>query len=1066
MMFGEHSKMQFIEQTRAARVERANDRKREQSAILVQSLVRGWLVRKRTRNLILQQFDEMFENINDLKPAITVYLSVKKFLTYWDEKRDRQRFEKLCRYIILSLECDAIKRSYISVALTSEHAVNWISHVKEILSICLTYLTKLQPKSLDDSSFLHTLLHMIVSFTSTSRWCAIHSNISLQGLKPGLERLTENLIAHLLNKNVFNTMQTLLITGLSGIKILLKPVAMTAIMTICWRCLVLSNFSTNIFQLFVIKIYSIPLLVEHLISLSPKIIETFNSVNLLEKIMQLLNDQNQCDEIFHCLHPSWSLSLIANIVHLAELSAETDEFENNSTSVFIVGLTTFLDTIRVNVVKKHSNVSSVWHPELGWFTANSNCQCSPNIPPLKNQLIPLWCGTLCSKLLRCHLINALAQIPENQQVPSPPPKTNNPIAIIKKAFDLRLSSTSQSSYKLTGIHGTKVVAACNLYFTCLKTITQLRLDIITGLCYHEDTLYLLWRFLAFLDSHCGLKNLLDILECDKNCNSGELRMLQLFCDSMSHYITILDDIEMYEQQKPFVMRDYILMSSFLNIFLYKGISQNLFDIQDTASSSYSLFRSCRTLLMVLYRRDCRRSFAPTGHWLIGDLKTSSFFNELKKGRKIYSILIQEIPHIVSHETRVRLFRKYVSREKFALGVHELHDNENFMPPIITIRRNRIIEDGYTYVSELSLKRFKGVIRVKFINEQGLDEAGIDQDGVFKEFLEETIKRVFDPSLNLFRTTDEQRLYPSPSSHIQENHLNLFEFVGRILGKAVYEGIVVDVPFASFFLSQLLGQTQELLYSSMDELPSLDNELYRNLTSVKHHEGDVSDLDLTFSVVDNHLGELTTHDLIPGGRVISVTNQNKINYVHLMAHYVMHTQIKAQTAAFIKGFKYVINPEWLSLFSTPELQKLISGDNAPIDLLDLRRTTQYYGGFHDSHRVILWLWEVLQKDFTEKERSLFLKFVTSCSKPPLLGFAYLEPPFSIRCVQVADDEDFGDTLVSVIRGFFTIRKKDPNLRLPSASTCFNLLKLPNYQKKSILRDKLRYAISSNTGFELS
>jgi len=105
------------------------------------------------------------------------------------------------------LECDAIKRSYISVALTSEHAVNWISHVKEILSICLTYLTKLQPKSLDDSSFLHTLLHMIVSFTSTSRWCAIHSNNSLQGLKPGLERLTENLIAHLLNKNVFNTMQ-------------------------------------------------------------------------------------------------------------------------------------------------------------------------------------------------------------------------------------------------------------------------------------------------------------------------------------------------------------------------------------------------------------------------------------------------------------------------------------------------------------------------------------------------------------------------------------------------------------------------------------------------------------------------------------------------------------------------------------------------------------------------------------------------------------------------------------------------------------------------------------------
>lgn len=45
---------------------------------------------------------------------------------------------------------------------------------------------------------------------------------------------------------------------------------------------------------------------------------------------------------------------------------------------------------------------------------------------------------------------------------------------------------------------------------------------------------------------------------------------------------------------------------------------------------------------------------------------------------------------------------------------------------------------------------KGVIRVKFVNEQGLDEAGIDQDGVFKEFLEETISKVFDPALSLFK----------------------------------------------------------------------------------------------------------------------------------------------------------------------------------------------------------------------------------------------------------------------------------------------------------------------------
>ena len=64
------------------------------------------------------------------------------------------------------------------------------------------------------------------------------------------------------------------------------------------------------------------------------------------------------------------------------------------------------------------------------------------------------------------------------------------------------------------------------------------------------------------------------------------------------------------------------------------------------------------------------------------------------------------------------------------------------------------------------------------------------------------------------------------------------------------------------------------------------------------------------------------------------------------------------------------------------------------------------------------------------------------------------------------QDTGDTLGSVIKGFLHIRKKDPVGRLPTSSTCFNLLKLPNYHKKSTLREKLRYSISSNTGFELS
>ncbi len=44
--------------------------------------------------------------------------------------------------------------------------------------------------------------------------------------------------------------------------------------------------------------------------------------------------------------------------------------------------------------------------------------------------------------------------------------------------------------------------------------------------------------------------------------------------------------------------------------------------------------------------------------------------------------------------------------------------------------------------------------------------------------------------------------------------------------------MVDVPFAPFFVSLLLSRQHSALYSSIDELPSLDPDLYKNLNYVK------------------------------------------------------------------------------------------------------------------------------------------------------------------------------------------------------------------------------------------
>jgi len=257
---------------------------------------------------------------------------------------------------------------------------------------------------------------------------------------------------------------------------------------------------------------------------------------------------------------------------------------------------------------------------------------------------------------------------------------------------------------------------------------------------------------------------------------------------------------------------------------------------------------------------------------------------------------------------------------------------------------------------------------------------------------------------------------------------------------LYEGILVELPLASFFLSKLLGK-----FNYVNDLVSLDPQLHKNLMYLKTFDGNVEDLSLTFSVVDNTFGEAVVRELIPGGKDIAVTNDNRIRYIYLIAHYRLNQQIKIQCDAFLRGFSDMIKPEWIQMFSPHELQFLISGAPGGIDMQDFRANVNYSGGYSDHHPVIELFWEAVSS-FTPAQQRDLLKFTTSCSRPPLLGFAYLYPRF---CIHVSR----GDTT-------------DQDAYLPTASTCMNLLKLPAYSSKKILKEKLLYAISSGAGFDLS
>ncbi|CAH8645663.1 unnamed protein product [Heterobilharzia americana] len=152
------------------------------------------------------------------------------------------------------------------------------------------------------------------------------------------------------------------------------------------------------------------------------------------------------------------------------------------------------------------------------------------------------------------------------------------------------------------------------------------------------------------------------------------------------------------------------------------------------------------------------------------------------------------------------------------------------------------------------------------------------------------------------------------------------------------------------------------------------------------------------------------------------------------------KIYPHVKAFIMGLNDIIPINWLRLFDAEELQTLISGADSVIDVNDLKQHTLYVGNSLAYTETVDSFWHVLQ-NFSEADKRSFLRFVTACSRPPMFGFRELQPPFSL---QITDDIE----------------------RLPTASTCMNLLRLPDFRNAEIIRDRLLYALNANAGFEYS
>jgi E3 ubiquitin-protein ligase HUWE1 len=339
----------------------------------------------------------------------------------------------------------------------------------------------------------------------------------------------------------------------------------------------------------------------------------------------------------------------------------------------------------------------------------------------------------------------------------------------------------------------------------------------------------------------------------------------------------------------------------------------------------------------------------------------------------------------------------------------------------------IFEDSFHQLRMRTAEEMRGRLAVNFHGEEGIDAGGVS-----REWFLVLAREIFNPNYALFLAANDGATFqPNPLSYYNTNHLDYFKFVGRVIGKALVDNQLLDAHFTRSFYKHLLGVAVD-----MSDIEAVEPDYYKSLQQLIQYSLDDLCLELTFSADSQVFGKNVVIDLIPGGSKIAVTDENKGEYVRLIAHHRMTTAIRLQIDSFLEGFYELVPPDLISIFSPTELELLICG-LPDVNIPELKANTDYHQ-YRITDPIIIWFWDILFS-FNQEERALFLQFVTGTSKVPLEGFANLQ---GMRGVQR-----------------FSIHRShgDNTYALPTAHTCFNQLDLPNYSTAEDLREKLFMAI---------
>jgi E3 ubiquitin-protein ligase HUWE1 len=294
-----------------------------------------------------------------------------------------------------------------------------------------------------------------------------------------------------------------------------------------------------------------------------------------------------------------------------------------------------------------------------------------------------------------------------------------------------------------------------------------------------------------------------------------------------------------------------------------------------------------------------------------------FYAFCDRNKKVINLILRRYPKMFPNELLIKIsnFLDLENKKKyFKYEIKKLKSERSHIT--LRVRRNYLFEDSFNILKNKKPEEVRGKLTIKFDGEDAVDAGGVK-----REWFTLLSKEIFNPNFCLFKLAANSSTYMpnSESGLFDENHLEYFKFIGRVIGKAIYDGFILECYFTRCFYKLLCNIS--LTYHDMEDV---DPEYYKNLKWLL--ETDITEMGdlLTFSYEEDKFGELVTKDLIENGRNISVTEENKFEYVQKVCHAKLFDSIKPQIESLQKGLYDIIPLKLISIFDHREIELVISG----------------------------------------------------------------------------------------------------------------------------------------------